>query len=56
MDYFFLGIFVCTFCLCIFFRRWANFVAGLRGVLRWFLDMAVALLPNSTERWSVPVE
>jgi hypothetical protein len=28
---------------CIFFRRWANLVAGLRAVWRWFLDMVLGV-------------
>jgi hypothetical protein len=37
-------------------QRWANFLAGLRGVLRWFFDMAAVLVPNSTVAGTRPVE
>ncbi len=47
MVHFFLNFFACTFCFCIFFCRWANFVAGFRGVWRWFLEMVMVLLFNS---------
>lgn len=46
MAYFFLGFW--AFACCIFFRRWANLVAGFRGAWRWFLDMLVVLRLNST--------
>ena len=42
------GFLACVFCFCIFFWRWANLVAGLRGVWRWFLDMVMVLLCDST--------
>jgi hypothetical protein len=44
--HFFLGFW--AFACCIFFRRWANLVAGFRGAWRWFLDMLVVLRFNST--------
>jgi hypothetical protein len=47
-GHFFRGFFAWIFCFCIFFRKWANFVAGLRGVWRSFLDMAAPPFPNST--------
>jgi hypothetical protein len=56
IGHFFLGFFDWTFACCIFFRRWANLVAGLRAVWRWFFDMAVALPSNSTGRWLRTVE
>ena len=55
-GHFFPGLFVGDFCFCIFFWRWANFVAGLRGGWRGFFDMAVILLSHSTGWWSGPVE
>jgi len=36
---FFVGFAVC-FAFSIFFRRWANLVAGFRVVCRWFFDMS----------------
>jgi hypothetical protein len=48
MAYFFLGCLTGIFACCIFFRRWANFVAGFLGVWRWLVDMAVSLHSNST--------
>jgi hypothetical protein len=44
MAYFFLDCLTWVFTRCIFFRRWANLVAGLRDVCLWFLDMVVILL------------
>jgi hypothetical protein len=43
MAYFFLGGFTGIFACCIFFRRWANLVAGFRDVWRWGLDIAPIL-------------
>ena len=58
MAYFFLDSFACIFCFCIFFRKLANLVAGILGVLRWFIDMAClrCFILNSTYRNSTPVE
>ena len=36
------GLFAWAFCLSIFFRKLANFIAGLRTICRWFLDIALS--------------
>ena len=37
-------------------RDLLNLVAGFRGVWRWFLDIVVILLSNSTGHWLGAVE
>jgi len=56
MAYFFLGCLTWNFACCIFFRKWANLVAGFLGDWRWFLDMAVVLHSNSTGPGLMTVE
>ena len=42
-GHFFFGFFTCTFCFCIIFCRFGNFVVGFLGPCRSFLLMVVVL-------------
>jgi hypothetical protein len=46
------GLFTWVFCLSIFFRKLANFIAGLRTICRWFLD--ITLSPLTLPEINVP--